>query len=238
MSNKPIDPRLLALCAKVTNKRPKTAIAHIIKHGYVTTEDLQELGYDHPPRVAGDVRDEGIPLETFKVVSTRTGRKIAAYRFGDPADIKAGRIGGRTAFSKAFKAALVERYGEFDTLTSQPVAARYLQIDHRVPYQVVGDAEHDENNLDAYMLLDASNQRAKSWSCEHCENWRNIHDADICRSCYWASPEGYSHVAMREVRRVDVQWDGEEVAAYAALAAEASGEGVTVSTLIKRKLQR
>lgn len=238
MPQMPIDPRILALCANVTNKRPKTAIDHIIKHGYVTTEDLQELGYDHPPRVAGDVRDEGIPLETFKVVSTRTGRKIAAYRFGNPADIKAGRIGGRTAFSKAFKAALVERYGEFDTLTSQPAAARYLQIDHRVPYQVVGDAEHDEKNFDAYMLLDASSQRAKSWSCEHCENWRRIHDADICRSCYWASPEGYSHIAMTEVRRVDVQWDGDEVAAYEALAAEAAGEGIPVSTLIKRRLQR
>lgn len=238
MLKKPIDPRILALCAKVTNKRPKTAIDLIIKRGYVTTEDLQELGYDHPPRVAGDVRDEGIPLETFKVISTRTGRKIAAYRFGDPANIKEGRIGGRTAFSKAFKAALVERYGEFDTLTSQPVAARYLQIDHRVPYQVVGDAEHDEKNLDAYMLLDASSQRAKSWSCEHCENLRNTRDADICRSCYWASPECYSHVAMNEVRRVDVQWNGDEVAAYESLAAEAAHEGVTVSALIKRKLQR
>lgn len=238
MPKKPINPRILAICKKVTNKRPKTAIDHIIEHGHITTEELQDLyGYDHPPRVAGDVRDEGIPLETFKLVSGRTGRKIAAYRFGDPADIKAGRIGGRTAFSKAFKAALVGRYGEFDTITSQPVPARYLQIDHRVPYQVAGDADHDEQNLGAYMLLDASTQRAKSWSCEHCENWTRIHDQRICRGCYWASPEAYTHVAMSEVRRVDVQWDSHEVATHDALVAEAGREGITLSELIKRKLQ-
>ncbi len=238
MPKKNIDPRILALCEKVTNKRPKTAIDHIIKHGHITTEELQEVyGYDHPPRVAGDVRDEGIPLETFKLVSSRTGRKIAAYRFGDPADIKAGRIGGRTAFSKAFKAALVERYGEFDTLTSQPVAARYLQIDHRVPYQVVGDADHDEKNLDAYMLLDASSQRAKSWSCEHCENWTRIHDEAICRRCYWASPENYTHAAMNEIRRVDIQWGGDEVDTFDELAAEAADKNISIATLIKQKLQ-
>ncbi|KPD29653.1 HNH endonuclease [Pseudomonas paraeruginosa] len=239
MTQKNVDPRILALCEKVTKKRARTVIDHILEHGHITTEDLQDrYGYDHPPRAARDVREEGVPLETFKLVSNRTGRKIAAYRFADPADIKRGRIGGRKAFSKAFKDALIERYGEFDALTAQPVESRYLQIDHRVPYEVAGDGEHDEENLDAYMLLDASSQRAKSWSCEHCRNWTELLEEDTCRACYWAFPESYTHVAMVEVRRVDLQWDGAEVAVYDRLAQEAKQEGVSVSALIKRKLQR
>ncbi len=239
MDRKNVDPRILALCEKVTKKRARTVIDHILEHGHITTEDLQDrYGYDHPPRAARDVREEGVPLETFRLVSGRTGRKIAAYRFADPADIKRGRIGGRKAFSKAFKDALIERYGEFDAITAQPVESRYLQIDHRVPYEVAGDGEHDEDNLDAYMLLDASSQRAKSWSCEHCRNWTELLDEDTCRTCYWAFPEGYAHVAMVEVRRVDLQWDGAEVAVYDRLAQEAKQEGLSVSALIKRKLQR
>lgn len=239
MAQKNVDPRILALCEKVTKKRARTVIDHILEHGHITTEDLQDrYGYDHPPRAARDVREEGVPLETFKLISSRTGRKIAAYRFADPADIKRGRIGGRKAFSKAFKDALIERYGEFDALTAQPVESRYLQIDHRVPYEVAGDGEHDEENLDAYMLLDASSQRAKSWSCEHCRNWTELLEEDTCRACYWAFPERYTHVAMVEVRRVDLQWDGAEVAVYDRLAQEAEQEGVSVSALIKRKLQR
>ena len=66
----------------------------------------------------------------------------------------------------------------------------------------------------AYMLLDASSQRAKSWSCEHCRNWTELLEEDTCRACYWAFPESYTHVAMVEVRRVDLQWDGAEVAVY------------------------
>ncbi len=237
MDRKNVDPRILALCEKVTKKRARTVIDHILEHGHITTEDLQDrYGYDHPPRAARDVREEGVPLETFRLVSGRTGRKIAAYRFADPADIKRGRIGGRKAFSKAFKDALIERYGEFDAITAQPVESRYLQIDHRVPYEVAGDGEHDEDNLDAYMLLDASSQRAKSWSCEHCRNWTELLDEDTCRTCYWAFPEGYAHVAMVEVRRVDLQWDGAEVAVYDRLAQEAKQEGLSVSALIKRKL--
>ena len=81
MSNHELDPRILALCEKVTAKRPRTVIDHILKHGHITTEELQTLyGYDHPPRAARDVLESGVPLETFKTTSERTGRQIAAGR--------------------------------------------------------------------------------------------------------------------------------------------------------------
>lgn len=34
----------------ITGKRPKTVIDHILQHGFITTEELNEkYGYDHPP---------------------------------------------------------------------------------------------------------------------------------------------------------------------------------------------
>ena len=75
-------------------------IDHILKHGSVTTEQLSELyGYDHAPRAARDVRELGIPLETFRVEG-KSGRRIAAYRFGDPSEVRGGKLGGRKARAK------------------------------------------------------------------------------------------------------------------------------------------
>ena len=75
----------VARCKAVTAKRPRTVIDHILVHGFITTEELKEkYGYNHPPRAARDVREQGIALETFRVTGT-DGRKIGAYRFGDPA---------------------------------------------------------------------------------------------------------------------------------------------------------
>jgi hypothetical protein len=79
--NKP-SKALLELCLSVNAKRPKTVIDHIIEYDFITTEELKEkYGYNHPPRAVRDVRENGIPIETFRVTGS-DGRKIAAYRFG------------------------------------------------------------------------------------------------------------------------------------------------------------
>lgn len=238
MARQDIDPRILALCDKVTAKRPRALIDFLIEHGECSTEELNELGYDHPPRVAGDVKEAGIPIVmTRDRVSAKTGRKIGVYRFGDPDDIKAGRIDGRKAFSKAFKARLVELYGARDAFTREPLEPRYLQIDHRVPYQVAGDESFSEERPEDYMLLDASSQRAKSWSCENCRNAREDRDVSVCRTCFWASPEVYTHVALEQVRRLDIEWRGSEVEAFDQLRTRAEQEGISLPALVKRLLE-
>ena len=103
-------PEFLELCKSVTGKRPKTVIDHILKHEHITTDELKSTyGYNHPPRAARDVREKGIPLETFGV-SGPDGRKIAAYRFADPTKIKFRRFDGRTGLSKEIKDKLIEKY--------------------------------------------------------------------------------------------------------------------------------
>lgn len=228
-----IDPRILELCEKVTDKRPRTVIDHIIKHGQITTDELKELyGYNHPPRAARDVRENGIPLETSFTVG-EDGRRMGVYSFADPSKIKGGRIGGRKVFSKKFKDQLVQVYGEKDHISGERMEARYLQIDHRIPYEVAGDDSRDPAD---YMLIDASNQRAKSWSCEHCANFLEIHDPGICRRCFWAWPEDYDHVAMEQERRLVITWQGDVVDDFDRLKARAEADGVEVRDLAKRLL--
>jgi hypothetical protein len=195
-------------------------------------------GYDHPPRAARDVREQGIPLKTMRVVSTKTGRKIGAYTFDDPSNIQAGRIGGRKAFSKDFKAKLIEIHGSKCTLTGEHLEARYLQVDHRIPYEVAGDDSDNFEDLSAYMLLDASAQRAKSFSCEACKNWKGLIDHTVCRNCYWAYPEKYTHVAMEEKRTIQITWTGKKgVAEYSAIDLKAKKAGKAVPEFIKDSLK-
>ncbi|MHC4475503.1 MAG: HNH endonuclease [Planctomycetota bacterium] len=197
----------------VTAKRAKTVIDHILEHGYVTTEELSDkYGYDHPPRAARDVREQGIPLETFRVAGTH-GRKIAAYRFGEPSKVRGGKLGGRRVWPKKFKANLVETYGPRCAICFTRYEPRYLQIDHRVGYEVGGDPQGDWDTAD-FMLLCSSCNRAKSWSCEHCQNWKKDHIINVCQTCYWARPESYAHIALRLIRRLDITWAGHEVPEY------------------------
>jgi hypothetical protein len=189
-------------------------IDHILTHGYITTEELKEkYGYNHPPRAARDVREQGIPLETFRVTGS-DGRKIGAYRFGDPAKARFSRLSGRTAFAKALKARLIERDGSRCAIYLEAFDPQELQIDHRIPFEIAGDDAALMDDPGGYMLLCGSANRAKSWSCEHCVNRRELKDAEICRRCYWAYPEDYEHVAMRQARRTDIMWTGDEIAVY------------------------
>ena len=196
----------------VSAKRPKTVIEQILRNGQVTTEELKELGYEHAPRAARDVRELGIPLETFYVEDSN-GRRIAAYRFGDPKQMgdNLSKRSGRTMLSKALKQALIDKYGSQCFIYLQPMESNLLQVDHRIPYEIGG--EQDRNNIDCYMLLSPSANRAKSWTCEHCPNWKKK-DEDFCITCFWAHPEKHTHVAEREIRQIIITFTGDEIKDY------------------------
>lgn len=232
------DPKLLAAATKVTAHRPKTVIDHIIKHGFISTEVLKDTyGYNHPPRAAGDVRDQGIPLETFKVTGS-DGRKIAAYRFGDPSLIEDGKLGGRKILPKQLKKALVETFGSRCAITSEAYEESHLQIDHRVPYRISGDAADTERNPDEFMLLSGSAQRQKSWACEHCQNFLVNKSLEVCQTCYWAFPEKHSHVAMKTEHRIDIVFSGSDIKIYEALVNSAKKNNTTIQSELKMLISR
>lgn len=90
--------KFIKLLKSVVAKRPKTVIDHILEYGQITTEELKDkYGYNHPPRAVRDVREQGIPIITFRVTGS-DGRKIGAYKFGNPADVRSTQLSGRTAF--------------------------------------------------------------------------------------------------------------------------------------------
>ena len=234
-----VSKRFLELLSSVTAARPKRVIEHILRNGFVTTEELRtKYGYDHPPRAARDVREWGIPLETFRVKRELDGRSIGAYRFGDLSKVRQGFIGGRLIFSKAFKAALVKASGSRCQICLQDFEERYLQVDHRVPYEVAGDAAFDEKDLGSYMLLNGACNRAKSWSCEHCRNWTELRLPETCNSCYWASPENYTHIAMQDARRLDLSWLGDETRVYDELRTRAESAKQKLPGYVKQILSQ
>ena len=213
--NKPKLPKeFIKLCKKVIAKRPRTVIDHILKHGFITTQELKDkYGYNHPPRAVRDVKENGIPIEMFRVEGS-DGRKIAAYRFGDPKKARFGKQMGRTAFTKELKQELIKNFGAKCAIYLEPFDERDLQLDHRIPFEVIGDSLEGGIRAEDFMLLCGSANRAKSWSCEHCVNWLEQKDPNICHSCYWAYPENYTHIAMRPIRRMDIMWTGDEVEVY------------------------
>ncbi len=236
MAKKKISKKVMKYLDSITNKRARVVIDHILKHGFITTEQLEkDYGYNHPPRAARDVREFGIPLETFRVKSS-DGRSIAAYRFGDLSKIRKGRITGRKVFSKELKQRLYENCDGRCQICLCRLEERYLQIDHRIPYEVSGETRHEAQPEDVYMLLCASCNRAKSWSCEHCPNWETEKFLDICEKCYWTSPEKYSHIALREIRRMEIVWEEDEVRIYEKLKKIADKRKIEAPDYVKKVL--
>ncbi len=227
--------KIKAMLESIHNKRAKIVITRILEQGFITTEELEKkYGYNHPPRAARDVREAGIPLETFRVKSS-DGRSIAAYRFGDLTKVKNDRLEGRSIFSKESKKKLYTLSAGRCYICNNKFDERYLQIDHRVPYEVSGDNNTPDNS--AYSLICGSCNRAKSWTCEHCDNWKTIKDPKRCLNCYWASPTNYNHIALTPSRRIELVWNDKEVSAFEFLEQEAAKQHIDIREYVKRLLK-
>jgi hypothetical protein len=222
------------LLKRVEGKRSKVVVEHILEHGMITTEDLEaQYGYKHPPRAARDVREQGIPLKTTYVTNSE-GKRIAAYIFGELGEVRKGHIGGRKVIPKKLKAELIDAFGSKCFICSLGLEGNALQVDHRVPYEVTGDLEESEWVSKDFMLLCVSCQRAKSWSCEHCINWNETRNPEICSVCYWASPENYKHIALREIRRLDIVWTEEEIRTYEELERLSKAQNAEMPEYVKK----
>jgi len=227
----------LARLRAVTAKRAKTVIDHVLKYGRITTEELKDVyGYAHPPRAIKDVTDLGIPMERGSA-KAKDGRTIAAYTFGDPAAVRGDAHAGRRNFPKAFRRQLLDHYGRRCALCSGEFDASYLQVDHRVPYEVGGDPA-GELNVDDYMLVCRDCNRGKSWACEHCPNWLVDKKPSVCQTCFWCQPTKYTHIATVNVRRLNLTWSHKEVADYERLAAQAAKGGAELPEFVKAILRK
>jgi hypothetical protein len=221
----------MELLNSIEAKRPRTVIQHILAHGYITSQELKDqYGYNHPPRAVRDVRERGIPIETYRTEGA-DGRKIAAYRFGNPSEAHntLSKSAGRTALSKVLKQALIDKYGSRCFIYLEAMDENALQVDHRVPYEISG--EQDETGIDAFMLVSPSANRAKSWTCEQCDNWETK-DVQYCLNCFWAYPEDYDHVANLKQKIVTIVFTGNEIEDFNRLVEQSGIDGA--QDMIKR----
>jgi 5-methylcytosine-specific restriction endonuclease McrA len=235
MTSNSVNPLIRKAAEQVKSKRARAVIDFILKHGLVTTEDIEKMGYAHPPRAVRDVRENGIPLDTVRVKGVN-GKSIAAYKFGDPAEIQSFKLGGRKTFSKQFKTALLEKQGGRCAICNEEYDDKYLQIDHRVPYELSGDSK--TLDIKDFMLLCAECNRKKDRATElGCRNTCfKTNDLSIIRSCFWASPENYAHICMEQIRRIDLAWKGEEVSVYDNLKSRANSQNKTLQDFVKQLL--
>lgn len=218
------------------NPRARAAkvLSAILERGGITTEELLHLGYKHAPRARQDCVDRGFPIHTEKVRDS-DGKQIARYVLHSEIEIRA-ILKGRAIIPKAFKDRLVREYGAADRITGMEVAPRALQVDHRIPYQVSGDDGLWAEDIRAFMLLTGSSQRKKSFSCERCPNFLNDRDPDVCGTCYWAFPEAYQHIGMRQVRQVELIWQDAEAETFDRIKAKLAAQGRTVEEAAKALL--
>ena len=231
MSKGPGVPKeLLERVAMVTNKRARFVLDSIVKSGSVTTEEINHAGYDHPPRAAQDAKDLGFRLKRVTVKHTN-GRSIAAYVF-DEGELDPSKA-GRWALPKKERDAIIHAAGDRCQICP---ADHNLQVDHRIPYEIAGETLADEG--EPFQVLCGSCNRKKSWDCEHCRNRLELFAPGICRDCYWAAPAAYSHVAMRQQRRADVVWMGDEVRDFERLSRDAARHKKSVPDEIKSILKR
>lgn len=222
----------------VTNKRARFVIDTIMEKGFCSTEDLKHGGYEHAPRAARDVRELGIPLVTYKIKDSN-GKSIAAYKFGDwEAAKKSNQLSkssGRTQFTEKLKNTLIEKYGARCHLYGEDYPARLLQPDHRIPYEIGGDPA-DMLDTNYFMLLSPSANRDKSWACEHCDNWtkKNI---DMCKSCYYAYPEEYQHIAGEMEKKLDIVFRNEDEDLYDLIVEQAKLHHISYQSAVKRMIE-
>jgi hypothetical protein len=137
---------------------------------------------------------------------------------------------------KEFKKTLFDSCNGKCVICNGAFEERYLQVDHKIPYGVGGNINKEQDITD-FMLLCASCNRAKSWSCEHCGNWQNDKNTAVCLQCYWENPFGYNHIALQEVRRLDLQWEGKEVRSYDAIKTAADSRNIEISAFVKQLLE-
>jgi len=238
MTMSDLPPEFVEFLHSIQSKRPRIVIDHILEHGHITTEELKTLyGYNHPPRAARDVREQGVPLVTFRVVGS-DGRKIAAYKFGDPSAVRRDKLGGRKNIPKKFKDHLVETHASRCAICLEVYDAGVLQVDHRIPYQVAGDEAASARRLADYLLLCGSCNRAKSWACENCENWNGLKSPAVCAACYWATPDAYEHIATKPIRRLEIVWQQDETADFEEIKRRAEHDENSLQVYIKELLAR
>lgn len=212
-----------------TSKRAQKALEFLLERGSVTTGELKDAGYDHPPRAVMDLKDAGFVIVSNNVLVD--GKRMSRYTL---VDSMSDDFAQRRPIPLTFRKKLFDEHGYRCAVCGGVFIMRMLQADHRVPFMVGGDPEVFDTS--DFMPLCASDNRAKSMSCETCPNWLT-RDPDTCLTCYWHDPEDYDHVATEDERRLTITARDQDVATIDRLKNAAAQSGVTLGQLVLDRLR-
>ncbi|MFF2652137.1 HNH endonuclease [Streptomyces sp. NPDC058045] len=213
-----------------TSKRAQKALEFLLDQGTVTTDDLKNAGYDHPPRAVRDLKDAGFAITSANV--SVDGRRMARYTL---LDSMSEDFAQRRPISNSFRDKLFREHGHRCAVCGAEFITRMLQADHRVPFHIGGDPAVFETA--DFMPLCSSDNRAKSMSCETCPNWE-VRNPDTCRTCYWHDPDDYDHVATIDERRLVLTVHGDRIGVIDAMKAEAGASDSTLGEVVLSHLEQ
>lgn len=117
---------------------------------------------------------------------------------------------------------LKEQYG----YNHPPRAARDVR-EHGIPLHTFSVTGQDGRTIAAYKFGDPRNAR-----------FRKLSGRTGLSKALWASPENYSHVAMKQVRRIDLIWQGEEIEVYEQLKAQSTQFEKEIPQFVKKIIEK
>jgi hypothetical protein len=166
--------------------REKSTLGVYLRQGYVTKQDCYDLGFD--PVVTRDLTKHGIVFES---------RQGAIYL-----DIERSNAdhGGPSQMATRRRDVLIEASGFVCNLCGATFEKKRLAVDHRIPHQIVGDRIVVEHGDAAFQVACYYCNNRKQQACRACPAQES--DGQECPTCYWASPEDYTHVARVPERRL------------------------------------
>lgn len=91
-------------------------------------------------------------------------------------------------------------------------------------------------DTDYFMLLSPSANRDKSWACEHCTNWLEK-NREMCKTCYYAYPEDYQHIAGKTEKKLSIVFNREEMDLYDQIEEQAKLQNISYQSAVKRMIE-
>ncbi len=91
-------------------------------------------------------------------------------------------------------------------------------------------------DTNCFMLLSPSANRDKSWACEHCINWTEK-DISMCKTCYYAYPENYQHIAGEKEKKLNIVFNNEEMELYNQIVEQAELHNISYQSVVKRMIE-
>jgi hypothetical protein len=180
--------------------REKGVLAIYLRQGFITKQDCTDAGFDVV--VTRDLTKHGL------VFGDQGGRIYLDFGLSNE------RLASSTGGFQTLPARKRDEFLRESHLTCALCRCQFekkrLCGDHRVPHRVAGNRLTEQEGMLAYQVLCYTCNNRKQKACAACPNQQTKRDIEMCRSCFWAYPDTYTHVAGQPERRLEIVLQGLE----------------------------